>query len=427
MAFALPPSPLPLAPAGKYGGPSPPQTPFSPQRQGVRGFGTSAGGGALRSARCRCRPVGRPPPLVASAAPPGDGPADDDWRAFRARLVAAELAPPTTGAAPSPSTAGTGTTAGGAAGASPLPPLSSPADNWAHPLAAPETGCLLVATPGGHPPRSYFSHSVVLLLHAGADGAAGVLLGRPAVGARARAVEALGEGGNRGGGSLGADGSDDSGGDSGDSGGGGGGNSPRRHRLCAYEGGPVGRSSVALLLHDVAGVTGSEPILPGLYVGGGGGGAGSDPDRDSGGDGGGVTGVAAAVAAVCAVAGPQTVADADAVARLRLHLGYCGWSAGQLEEELQSGAWFVAAAGKGVVFGSTAGGAKAGSLEESGGGSDAVDDWAVREADWLASVRGGRRLWEEVLCRMGGPYKGVVQDAQEQEWKREWEEGGGGE
>lgn len=216
---------------------------------------------------------------------------------------------------------------------------------------------------------------------------------------------------------------------------------------------------MALLLHDVAGVTGSESILPGLYVGGGGGGdgdgeaptdgsvgdAGGDHGRGGGGGGGGsggATGVAAAVAAVCAAAGPPTAADADAAtaARLRLHLGYCGWSAGQLEGELQSGAWFVAAAGKGVVFGSTAGGVTVGSSADASGGEDddgdgnddgvgidGVGSRARREADWLASVRGGRRLWEEVLCRMGGPYKGIVEDAHEQEWKQQWEEGGGGE
>ena len=59
---------------------------------------------------------------------------------------------------------------------------------------------------------------------------------------------------------------------------------------------------------------------------------------------------------------------ADATRRARVFAGYAGWSAGQLEEELEADGWFVASAVEDDVF------------------NDVADLWAV------------------VLARKGGPY-----------------------
>ena len=72
-----------------------------------------------------------------------------DWRAFRARLVAREqggLAPPGLGVGPALET------------------------HWAHLIAQPERGCLLVAK---QPNLGMFSNSVILMLEHGERGAGG--------------------------------------------------------------------------------------------------------------------------------------------------------------------------------------------------------------------------------------------------------------
>eukprot|EP01018_Ginkgo_biloba_P035294 Gb_19522 [translate_table: standard] len=91
---------------------------------------------------------------------------DVDWRAFRARLVAAEQMQKSDhvdpGIGPEPSV------------------LLGP--KWAHPIHAPESGCILVATEKLDGTRS-FERTVVLLLRAGSndprEGPFGVILNRP--------------------------------------------------------------------------------------------------------------------------------------------------------------------------------------------------------------------------------------------------------
>lgn len=89
---------------------------------------------------------------------------ESDWRAFRARLVAAQRADaPADGAGGSQAPAGV--------------PLGG---KWAHALQEPERGCLLIATEkldGVH----IFERTVVLLLSAGAGGPTGVILNRPSL------------------------------------------------------------------------------------------------------------------------------------------------------------------------------------------------------------------------------------------------------
>jgi putative transcriptional regulator len=89
-----------------------------------------------------------------------------DWRAFRAKLVAAEQVQKT----------GNGESGSGKESSIELGP------KWAHPIHAPESGCLLVATEKLDGTRS-FERTVVLLLRAGSndprEGAFGVILNRP--------------------------------------------------------------------------------------------------------------------------------------------------------------------------------------------------------------------------------------------------------
>jgi len=95
-----------------------------------------------------------------------------DWRAFRAALVAQEaaeaasLTPAEQHSAPSPSAQQQRPPAPGPApGAAGAHSTSAPSSRWAHALAAPERGCLLVARRPDLGPL--FTHSVVLVVDHG--------------------------------------------------------------------------------------------------------------------------------------------------------------------------------------------------------------------------------------------------------------------
>lgn len=165
------------------------------------------------------------------------------------------------------------------------------------PTARPTPGSLLVALPTLEEPT--FHRTVILMLAFGTkEGALGVVLNRP----NEVPVGAL---------------------------------LPGWERLAAppdsvFVGGPVSRESVICL------ATLTRPFVPG---GGSGGGADQDepipgcaPLPDSGGGGG-------RLATVDLNRDPSEVEDA--VSGVRLFSGYAGWSAGQLESELQSGSWLV--------------------------------------------------------------------------------------
>ena len=108
------------------------------------------------------------PPPAASAAPPVQNSATEDWREFRARLanrVAEEDAPST------PTAGGGG---GGATGA------SGDGAWWVHELAVPERGCVLLAQPHALFPEQPLMHraAVLVLEHDDVNGTVGLLLER---------------------------------------------------------------------------------------------------------------------------------------------------------------------------------------------------------------------------------------------------------
>ncbi len=88
----------------------------------------------------------------------GDTPVELDWRAFRAQLVQSEK----------PGSKGIGT--------------KSSAAHWAHPILAPEAGCVLIATEKLDGQQN-FERTVVLLLSPGSsnprEGPYGLILNRP--------------------------------------------------------------------------------------------------------------------------------------------------------------------------------------------------------------------------------------------------------
>ncbi|MCA0179681.1 MAG: YqgE/AlgH family protein [Actinobacteria bacterium] len=149
------------------------------------------------------------------------------------------------------------------------------------------SGCLLVATP--EIDEGIFFRSVILVLHHGPDGAQGVILGRP--------LEAQVDAVLPGWGSA----------------------APDCERL--FQGGPVEVDSalaVARLGGDGPTPTGLRRVLPGIGL--------VDLDGD-----------------------PHALSGM--VVGLRIFAGYAGWTAGQLEAEIDAGSWYVVARESGDGFG----------------------------------------------------------------------------
>jgi putative transcriptional regulator len=268
--------------------------------------------------------------------------ADTDWREFRARLVAASggpSAPPP----PAPPPGGRPTAAGTARG-------------WAHALAAPEPGAVLVAHPALFTAGQTYFHQVgggggggggrergsrrprrppaplqaVILLIAhdpstapGAGGSAGLILNKAT-------QFALGE--VRGADAL----------------------LPTFAASTLHLGGDVERASMHVL-HNVPSVPGSVEVVPGLRVGG-------------------VDGAVAAVAA-----------GGAAPDGFQWFSGYCGWAPGQLAAEVDAGVWFVAAADAATLkSASRPGGPKGAALWHA-----LLDAMGGEHAALAAAVRGG--------------------------------------
>lgn len=162
---------------------------------------------------------------------------------------------------------------------------------WAHPIAAVEPGCLLVADPLLM--CDTFWQSVIVVLEHGADGTIGLVLNRP-YGATMGALAGKEEGPM---GEIGR----------------------CFKESVVYMGGPVAPDGL-LLLHGVDGCKGSRQVAPGIYCGG-------ELDLKRRLQAGEVDGAATSV---------------------RWCLGHAGWEAGQLEQEIREGSWTLAAASPAV-------------------------------------------------------------------------------
>eukprot|EP00898_Chlorokybus_atmophyticus_P003290 jgi/Chlat1/3962/Chrsp26S04207 len=211
--------------------------------QGASSSGSGSGGGADRI-----------PDTLPSAS------ADTDWREFRARLVAATSAP-----------------------------HQASAGHWAHPLPAPETGCILMAHPSQFTQfQTYFHQAVIYIFDHRASGSAGLIINKPTertIGSLSGA-EAL---------------------------------CPEFSENRLFLGGDVGVTTVHVV-HRVKGIKGSVEVMDGIYMGG----------------------FEAAKEAVRT--GVAKASD------FRWFSRYAGWGPGQLESECQRGVWVVAACDKGSVL-----------------------------------------------------------------------------
>ena len=202
---------------------------------------------------------------------------DDDWRAFRAKLVKSQ------GAFLNPSSSSeSDDDADMAASADPT--------SWAHVLAAPEQGCLLLANPLMFTTsQTYFNKAIILLFSHGADGSAGVILNKQTQHVMAEFKDSS--------------------------------TLPDAYDACPlYLGGDVG-PEVLHIVHTVEGLDNTTSVVPGVYMGG-------------------VDGVGRALEE-----GRAGITDVKLLTR------YAGWGPGQLEEEVRRGVWIVAAASRDVIMG----------------------------------------------------------------------------
>ncbi|KXZ43902.1 hypothetical protein GPECTOR_78g90 [Gonium pectorale] len=239
----------------------------------LRSFGSSRGVKLVRGVRCRAASKDSWDEGVHFTAPDAS---NQDWRTFRAHLVAWEhasrRAAERTSQLQRPA----------------YPPFVA-GESWAHPLAEPEQGCLLLARQDS---MSFFSGAVILLTtHNDATGSVGYVLNKPSplkvdelqvLGAASGFKEAFG-----------------------------------CQRL--HLGGPVHVDHVTLL-HRFMCIGRSQKIAEGMYMGG-------LPD---------------AIRMVdCGLAHPSD---------FQLVLGMSGWAAGQLREEIQAGYWHVISASPDLVL-----------------------------------------------------------------------------
>lgn len=206
---------------------------------------------------------------------------ETDWREFRARLLAQEKSV-TSEEYEERSRRASGENLKVLESQNPRLAAAAP---WAHVIAAPEKGCLLVAA--NHEfttAQQYFHQAVILVLEHHENGSMGVILNRPTQY------------------NMGYVSGDEEG--------------PFAQNAL-YFGGDVGDGTVSFL-HGRDDVEGSVEVLPGVYLGG----------YDS----------------ACELV--KKDAEACSPDEFKFFARYCGWAPGQLESECERGVWYPIAAAK---------------------------------------------------------------------------------
>ncbi|KAL3695954.1 hypothetical protein R1sor_010030 [Riccia sorocarpa] len=223
-----------------------------------------------------------------SGASPPQPDSEKDWRAFRARLVVSEQQQQASNRTETEQTEGNG--GGHDELVGPLP------TRWAHPILAPETGCVLIATDKIDGQQS-FERSVILLLSPGStnprEGPYGLILNRP-LSIRIKDLK------------------------------------PKDRTLVKFfgncqvhHGGPLDED-MFLLLHGTEGVKGYREVIPGVYYG--------------------------------AASGMEEIIKGRRPIDYRFFFGYSGWSVDQLKREIDQGLWCVAACSTDLITAHSAAG-----------------------------------------------------------------------
>ncbi|GAX79744.1 hypothetical protein CEUSTIGMA_g7185.t1 [Chlamydomonas eustigma] len=204
--------------------------------------------------------------------------ADTDWRTFRARLVAQERM----------SSEDTSALTTDIDDVNPQG-LMEHGSLWAHSIALPERGALLLAHPlMFEQSQQYFHQAVILLLDHDETGSIGVILNRPSdynLGKLVLSEPQMGQ-----------------------------------FDSCRlYVGGDVGDNRMQML-HSIQELQGCKEVVKGVYMGG-------------------IEGARSKV-----VAGEATADD------FRWYAGYAGWGPGQLQSECKRGVWFTAAGSPDLIL-----------------------------------------------------------------------------
>ncbi|CAK9279028.1 unnamed protein product [Sphagnum jensenii] len=220
-------------------------------------------------------------------------PVEMDWRAFRAQLVQSEKP---------------GNKSIGAEGS-----MKPAAKRWAHPILAPEAGCVLIATEKLDGQQN-FERTVILLLSPGSnnprEGPYGLILNRPLL-QRIKDIK------------------------------------PKdrawvKHfgNCQAHLGGPMD-TEVFLLLHGTSGIQGYQEVIPGVYCG---------------------TSEGLEPVAEFAKRGNRSLPQG-----FRFFFGYSGWGTDQLKKEIAAGLWCVAACSSDLITSTSTSGLWEGVLQLMGG------------------------------------------------------------
>ncbi|KAA8495648.1 UPF0301 protein [Porphyridium purpureum] len=224
-----------------------------------------------------------------------------DWRAFRARLVAAERSGAGSQAQQEEDT-GSGSARGKQQGRIEEGNSSQQdtgvgvgvdSGRWAHEVAVPERGCLLLAAPVRFSAQqSYFVQAVICIVEHNSSGSIGFILNRPLTysmdgveleGSVGKQLKVLFT------------------------------SSP------VYMGGDVSTGTFSVI-HKVPDLPDSVEVVKGVYAGG--------------------------LEGLVTRKLEGKPVDADCV---RFFSGYCGWSPGQLEREIQDGVWYLAACSPDII------------------------------------------------------------------------------